>query len=86
MTFLPINEDNLLSEKRLAWLTKECGTSEIMLYQIMERTYNHPDAIRQMTITSIEVIYVETRKRIDPQASTWLLIEANQRAIYEEML
>lgn len=84
MAFLPINENDPIYEKHIAWFTKGYGTSEIMLYQLVERTYNNPSMLGQMKVTSNEVIYIGVRKRIDPQASTWILMEENQISINKE--
>lgn len=78
---LVINSDPV-SEKHISWFTRAGDKgNDIELYEIVERSYPHPQAPEYATVPVIEIKSVASFKRLSLQGATSVLLEASLNAI-----
>ncbi|MFH0779301.1 MAG: hypothetical protein V1928_00405 [Parcubacteria group bacterium] len=81
------NEDNCVKENHICYYTKEESNNEIVLVEVVERLYRHPECLEYALIPIIETRNVRKLKRTNAEAGTLVLMEANQTAVsYQEKL
>ncbi len=80
MPTLTINED-FIKEKHICWVAEEPGTGQIVLYEIVERTYRHPEALEWANVVNVEKVRRNSKSyhNSDADTASWrLLIDANK--------
>ena len=78
MFTLVFNDPKKLGEKHISWFVKNESYNSMSLYEVIEVSYDHPGAI---VIPRVETRLVETVKRTSIEASTWVLLEAAEKAV-----
>jgi len=80
LTTLIFNEDPI-STKHVCWFTLSLDSDSISLYEVVEATYEHPVHPTEIHEKCILIEQRKTAKRISPEASAWVLMEACQKTI-----
>lgn len=76
-----IENEKLLKEKHICWFTQDKG-EEVQLIEVIERTYQHPQAPEHATISQFELIFHYKEKRVNKYLSSHLeLLEQIQNTI-----
>jgi hypothetical protein len=83
MDNLYIINEKPIRTKHIAWYTEDThnGSGEIALCEVYEATYRHPLALEEATHKQVETRFVCQERRVDREASTWVLLEAAQAAV-----
>jgi len=83
MPLLIINEEPV-KEKHICWFTERNSSDsrKIRLYEVRECFYRHPQALDIAFVKQLEVFFMDECNELDPKAATWILMEANQKAIH----
>jgi len=80
MALVIINEESI-EQKHICWFTKRESFRIIKLYEVKECYYRHPEAKDYAIIKSIEVFFIDECNALEEKAASWVLMEANQKAI-----
>ena len=78
---LVINEQHI-AERHLCWYTQD-NVDSINMFEVVERTYKHPQCPEHATTVVTEVKCVGRFKRSEGKAATLILLEAAQNAVSE---
>jgi hypothetical protein len=70
---LVINED-FVKEEHICWQVDNSGDGNISLYEVVNRTYRHPEAPEDAFIKVIEVVLRSTVKKNDSKAAPMFLL------------
>lgn len=82
MINLPINNDpsDLVRSRHICYFTESQG-EEILLYEVVEEFYKHPEAPTVALVPVIVTHLIESLRRFDSRAAAMVLLEAAQNNV-----
>lgn len=72
--------EDVVSTKHICYYAKSEGP-DIVLYEVVEVCYKHPQAPEDAVVPVIEVHVSKKVKKVDPEAAAWILLEASEKSV-----
>lgn len=81
---LIINSDPI-SEKHISWFTNCYSSTHVELREVVERTYQHPEAPEYATVKMIEIKCHSSFNRLGVDAGVVVLLEASLNSVSHQL-